>query len=170
MNEGCDFAVVGGGCFWCIEAMYQRLLGVVSVESGYAGGHDKQPTYTKICTGDTGHAEVVKVVFDTKIISYAEIIELFWKIHDPTTLNQQGADKGTQYRSIILARNKKQKKLARESIVASQKNFPAMIVTQIEQLDLFWPAESEHQNFFNRNKYQPYCIFNIFPKLKKLGL
>ena len=163
-------AILGGGCFWCLEAVFQRSNGVLSVISGYAGGKTSCPSYKEICGGDSGHAEVIEVKFNPDIISYADIVDLFWRAHDPTTLNRQGADTGTQYRSIILTTSTQQAQTAQESKNAAMKHFPQPIVTEILPLTRFWAAETEHQNFYNRNKYHPYCLFNIIPKLKKLGM
>lgn len=165
-----EIAVLGGGCFWCVEAVFQRLPGVAAVASGYAGGQTAAPSYKDICRGDTGHAEVIRVEFEPEKISYAEILDMFWRAHDPTTLNRQGADSGTQYRSVILTASDAQAKTAAESKTAAQKHFGAPITTEIAPLEKFWPAEPEHQNFYNRNKYHPYCMFNVVPKLKKLGM
>ena len=168
-----EIAVVGGGCFWCVEAVFQRQEGVSSVVSGYAGGRTASPTYRDICGGDTGHAEVVKVEFDPSRLTYAEVLDLFWRAHDPTTLNRQGADSGTQYRSIILTLSDAQAKTAADSLAAAQKHFRAPITTEIAPLGdaaNFWPAETNHQNFYNTHQAHPYCLFNIVPKLKKLGM
>ena len=165
-----EIAVLGGGCFWCVEAVFQRLSGVKSVASGYAGGKTAAPTYKDICRGDSGHAEVIQVEFNPAEVSYAEILDLFWRAHDPTTLNRQGADSGTQYRSIILTGSDAQAKTAAESMAAAQKHFRAPITTEIAPLEKFWHAEKEHQDFYNRNKFNAYCMFNIIPKLKKLGM
>lgn len=165
-----EFAVLGGGCFWCVEAVFQRRAGVLSVASGYAGGNTSAPSYKDICGGNTGHAEVVRVEFNPAEVSYAEILDLFWRAHDPTTPNRQGADTGTQYRSIILTADDAQAKAAAQSKTAAQEYFSAPIATEIAPLDKFWPAEPEHQNFYNRNKFHPYCMFNIIPKLKKLKI
>jgi peptide-methionine (S)-S-oxide reductase len=163
-------AVFGGGCFWCVEAIYERIDGVLSVQSGYAGGTVKNPTYEEVCTGSTGHAEVVKITFDPAKVSYRKLVDLFWEAHDPTTLNRQGADVGTQYRSIILYRDDHQQKDALESKAAAQKEFGDSIVTVIEPLKEFYPAEKYHQEYYSKNSGAPYCRFVIAPKLKKLGL
>jgi peptide-methionine (S)-S-oxide reductase len=161
---------LGGGCFWCIEAAFIQIRGVESVISGYAGGHTPNPSYEEVCSGKTGHAEVCQIQFDPRQISCKEILEIFFSIHDPTTLNRQGADIGTQYRSIILYHNEEQKALARELIQSLEKEkvFDNPIVTQIEALDKFYPAESYHQNYYARNPYQGYCQAVIAPKLQKL--
>jgi peptide-methionine (S)-S-oxide reductase len=161
---------LGGGCFWCIEAAFVQIRGVESVISGYAGGHTPNPSYEEVCSGKTGHAEVCQIQFDPRQISCKEILEIFFSIHDPTTLNRQGADIGTQYRSIILYHNEEQKALAGELIQSLEKEkvFDNPIVTQIEALDKFYPAESYHQNYYARNPYQGYCQAVIAPKLQKL--
>jgi peptide-methionine (S)-S-oxide reductase len=163
-----DCAVVGGGCFWCVEAIYQGLPGIKSVESGYAAGQTPQPTYKDVCTGQTGHAEVVKIIFDPAVISYDRIIELFWDAHDPTTLNRQGADEGTQYRSIIITQNAAQREAAEKSKAAAQAKFRSPIVTEIVDFTEFFPAEDYHQDFFERNTGHPYVRAVIDPKLRKL--
>ncbi len=168
MNEK---ATLGGGCFWCLEAVFQRRVGVVKVVSGYAGGTTENPGYSEVCRGDTGHAEVIQIEFDPEEIGYDEILELFWKAHDPTTLNMQGADVGTQYRSIILTHNEEQRRVAEDSKRRLDEsgvyNSPA--VTEIRPLDVFYPAEDYHQDYFNKNPHAGYCSVVIHPKLKKLG-
>lgn len=163
-----DYAVVGGGCFWCVEAIFQGLPGIKSVESGYAAGQTPNPTYKDICTGQTGHAEVVKITFDPAVISYDRIIELFWDAHDPTTLNSQGADEGTQYRSIVIAQNAEQREAAEKSKAAAQAKFRNPIVTEIVDFTEFFPAEEYHQDFGERNPGHPYVRAVIDPKLRKL--
>jgi peptide-methionine (S)-S-oxide reductase len=165
-------ATFGGGCFWCIEAVYERVEGVKSVVSGYAGGEVQNPTYEQVSTGTTGHAEVVQVEYDPQKISYAEILDLFWKAHDPTTLNRQGADAGTQYRSIILYHDEAQKTAAQNSMkaLAASKTYKGRVVTEIKPLTVFYPAEEYHQDYYDRNPYAGYCAVVISPKLKKLGL
>ena len=170
MNESTESAVLGGGCFWCLEAVFQRLPGVVAVQSGYAGGHSPAPNYKSVCHGDTGHAEVVQILFNSQNLSFNQVLDLFWRAHDPTTLNRQGADSGTQYRSIILPADEAQNSLAIQSKDNAQKLFQNPITTEIKLLDKFFPAEIEHQDFYNRNKLHPYCAFNIIPKLHKLKL
>lgn len=160
-------ATFGGGCFWCTEAMLEDVEGVISVVSGYAGGHVKNPTYRHVCEGTTGHAEVVQVVFDPEKISYKRVLELFWRSHDPTTLNRQGADVGTQYRSTIMWHDEEQKKLAEASMKEAASLFAKPIVTKIEKLDIFYPAEDYHQDYFKKNPTAGYCNFVIRPKLKK---
>ena len=161
-------ATLGGGCFWCVEAVYERMPGIVSVTSGYAGGETANPTYEDICTGKTGHAEVVQIEYDPDKTSYEKIIDLFWDAHDPTTLNRQGADVGTQYRSIILTGNEEQARLARESKDRAQSKFKSPIVTEIVPLEKFYPAEDYHQDFYRENPMHPYNMAVIRPKLEKL--
>lgn len=163
-----ETATLGGGCFWCIEAVYEDRPGVLSAVSGYAGGTADNPDYESVCTGKTGHAEVVQITFDPDKISYSQILEIFWKAHDPTSLNRQGADIGTQYRSIILTANSDQEHAARESKARAQKDFQTPIVTEIVPLKKFYPAEGHHQNFQRENPGHPYCRAVIAPKLKKL--
>jgi peptide-methionine (S)-S-oxide reductase len=160
-------ALLGGGCFWCVEAVYQTVPGILSVTSGYAGGHVPNPTYEQVCTGRTGHAEVVQIEFDPNKISYEQIIGLFWKAHDPTTLNRQGPDTGTQYRSIILYENEAQKAAAEKSKSAAQADFKDPIVTEIVPLQVFYPAERYHQDFYDHNPNYPYSRAVIRPKLEK---
>lgn len=163
--------VLGGGCFWCVESVFQNVQGVTEVESGYAGGQTKNPTYQSVCSGRTGHAEVVKVTFDTEKISLEEILEIFFVVsHDPTTLNRQGNDVGTQYRSIILWSSPSQKETAQAVIKKLEANqtFSEPIVTEITPLTDYYTAEAYHQNYFNNNPMQPYCLFSIPPKLSKL--
>ncbi len=168
---GAETATLGAGCFWCIDAAYRQLDGVYSATSGYTGGSTKNPTYQQICDGDSGHAEVVQVVFDPKKISYEKILTWFWDLHDPTTLNRQGNDSGTQYRSAIFYHSPEQKKLAEASKAAAKGKFNDPIVTEITQATEFYPAENYHQNYYNENKSKnPYCRFIIEPKLKKLKL
>src|SRR6266700_4231757 len=143
-----ELATFGGGCFWCMEAVFERLDGVESVTSGYAGGKKDKPTYQEVCSGNTGHAEVVQIAFDAKKISYEKLLEVFWAAHDPTTLNRQGADEGTQYRSVILYQNDTQKRAAEKSKVEEQKEFRSPIVTQIVPLEKFYPAEQYHQDYY----------------------
>jgi peptide-methionine (S)-S-oxide reductase len=159
----------GGGCFWCIEAVFQRLKGVKSVASGYAGGQVDNPTYKQVCEGDTGHAEVVQLEFDPSQVSFDTLLHVFWAAHDPTTLNRQGPDRGTQYRSVIFYENDEQKAAAEKSKVAAQPEFKDPIVTQIAPLTKFYKAEDYHQNYFNQNADRnPYCAVVIRPKLQKL--
>jgi peptide-methionine (S)-S-oxide reductase len=162
-----ESATFGGGCFWCMEAVFERLPGVKSVASGFAGGHTTNPTYEQVCTGDTGHAEVTQIEFYPAKISYEKLLDVFWQAHDPTTLNRQGADEGTQYRSIILYSDEKQKLLAEKSKLEAQKNFRSPIVTEIVPLKKFFKAEACHQNYFANNPDQPYCRAVIQPKVEK---
>ncbi|HWP81458.1 MAG TPA: peptide-methionine (S)-S-oxide reductase MsrA [Bacteroidota bacterium] len=163
-------ATLGGGCFWCVEAVYERLPGVKSVVAGYAGGTKPNPTYEEVCTGKTGHAEVAQITYDPSTITFAEIFNWFWKAHDPTTLNRQGADVGTQYRSVIFYHNEEQRKIAERSKAEAQKLFDDQIVTEIQPLKAFYPAENYHQDYYKNNPHAPYCTFVIRPKLKKLKL
>ncbi len=169
VGRGLEQATLGGGCFWCLEAVFLELKGVTRVQSGYAGGQVPDPTYEQVCTGRTGHAEVVQVDFDPAELSYADLLKVFFSIHDPTTLNRQGADVGTQYRSVIFTQSPKQEATAREVIRAltAEALFDAPIVTQVEPLDRFYPAEEVHQEYFARNPYQPYCTAVVAPKVAK---
>jgi peptide-methionine (S)-S-oxide reductase len=162
-----EIATLGGGCFWCTEAIYQMLPGVKKVSSGYAGGTKENPTYKEVCSGNTGHAEVIQVEFDPKVVSYEKILETFWEAHDPTTLNRQGNDSGTQYRSIILYSTEAQKKAAEKSKAEAQKNFAQPIVTEIVPLKLFYKAEGYHQDYYRTNPNQGYCRAIIRPKVEK---
>lgn len=162
-----ELATFGGGCFWCTEALFQMLPGVKSVASGYAGGKTENPTYKEICQGDTGHAEVIQIEFDPAKTSYEKVIETFWEAHDPTTLNRQGNDHGTQYRSIILYHSAAQKDIAEKSKTAAQKNFTDKIVTEIAPLKKFYKAEGYHQNYYRANPDQGYCRAVIRPKVEK---
>lgn len=162
-------AILGGGCFWCVEAVYQGRPGIKSVVSGYAGGSTPDPTYEQVCSGKTGHAEVVEITFDPALISYEKILDLFWDAHDPTTLNSQGADHGTQYRSIIVAGTPGHKAAAEKSKAAAQARFADPIVTEIVESAKFYPAEQYHQNFCARNPNNPYVRAVIVPKLEKLN-
>jgi peptide-methionine (S)-S-oxide reductase len=163
-----EIADFGGGCFWCMEAVFERLPGVISVTSGFAGGHTSDPTYEEVCTETTGHAEVTEIVFDPSKISYNQLLDVFWQAHDPTTLNRQGADVGTSYRSIILYRDKKQQLEAEKSMTAAQHHFKNPIVTEIVPLKKFYPAEDYHQKYYDHNSNAPYCRAVIAPKLEKL--
>ncbi len=162
--------VLGGGCFWCLEAIFKRIDGVLSVSSGYAGGTVANPTYQDVCTDTTGHAEVVRVSFDPQKIALAGILDIFWKAHDPTTPNRQGADVGTQYRSIILYADEEQKRAAAESLRKAQASFRPRIVTELKLLEAFYPAEGYHKDYYDSNKSAGYCRLVIAPKLKKMGL
>lgn len=170
MEEKCESLVLGGGCFWCLEAIFERMRGVVKVESGYAGGETENPSYEEVCGGETGHAEVIRIHFDPAQVSLAELFDLFWKCHNPTTRDRQGADVGSQYRSIILYQSDEQKRAALESKSSAQSSFPHPIVTEISELGKFTVAEGRHQNYFNNNPNAPYCSFVIHPKLSKLGM
>jgi peptide-methionine (S)-S-oxide reductase len=163
-----ETATLGGGCFWCMDAVYERLPGVLSVTSGFAGGHTENPTYQEVCTETTGHAEVTQITFNPAKTSYDQLLKVFWQAHDPTTLNRQGADEGTQYRSIILYHDEKQKLLAEKSKLAAQENFRSPIVTEIVPFTKFYPAEDYHQGYYDANSSQPYCQVVITPKLEKL--
>ncbi len=163
-------AVVGAGCFWCSEAIYERLEGVISVTPGYAGGTTLNPTYEDVCTGKTGYAEVAEITYDPSKIGYEKILEVFWKCHDPTSLNRQGADVGTQYRSVVFFTTEEQKTIAEKSKLAAQKMFSEPIVTQIVPLSTFYVAEDYHQKYYDHNPSAPYCRFVIKPKLDKLHL
>jgi len=162
-------ATLGGGCFWCLEAVYQELDGVKSIVSGYAGGHVPNPTYEQVCTGTTGHVEVVQLEFDPARVTYREILEVFFAIHDPTTRDRQGNDHGPQYRSAIFWHDETQRDVVRDVIASltADKAFDDPIVTEVTQLDQFYPAESYHQDYYRRNSAQPYCAFVISPKLAK---
>lgn len=163
-----EFATFGGGCFWCVEAVFELLPGVKSVVCGYAGGHVRQPTYEQVCTGTTGHAEVVRIEFDPAVVSYARLVEVFFEAHDPTTLNRQGADEGTQYRSVIFYHDAAQKAVAEQVRAAAQAHFDDPIVTEISPLTEFYPAESYHQDYFRNNPTKGYCAYVIRPKVTKL--
>lgn len=162
-------ATLGGGCFWCVEAIFQNLEGVEKVESGYAGGHKENPTYKEVTTGSTGHAEVAQLTYNPEVISFKELLEVFWKTHDPTTLNRQGADVGTQYRSVIFYHTEEQKRLSEEYKMALGKSgaWDAPVVTEIKPLEKFYPAEDYHQNYFRQHGGEPYCSFVIRPKVEK---
>jgi peptide-methionine (S)-S-oxide reductase len=168
-NKELETATFGAGCFWCVEAIFQRLEGVISVTSGYSDGTTKNPTYEEVCTGKTGHAEVTQIVYDPQNISYEELLEVFWSTHDPTTLDRQGNDVGTQYRSVIFYHNEKQKKLAEEykKKLDVTGAFDKPIVTEISPFKDFYKAEDYHQNYYNLNTSQPYCMFVVEPKLEK---
>jgi peptide-methionine (S)-S-oxide reductase len=160
--------VIGGGCFWCTEGAYLIVPGVTKVVSGYAGGHVENPTYEQICTKTTGHAEVIKITYDPAKVSTKDLLDLFWYVHDPTTPNQQGADKGPQYRSTIMYANDEQKKLAEQSIKEHAKEFDAPIVTEVVPLKKFYAAEDYHQDFANKNPYQGYVCAVVKPKIEKM--
>jgi len=164
-----EVATFGAGCFWCVEAIFQDLKGVSDVVSGYSGGEVKNPSYAEVCAGNTGHAEVCQIHFNPQIITYRELLNVFWRIHDPTTLNRQGADVGTQYRSVIFYHNEEQGRLAEESKKETERSglYKNPIVTEIAPFVQFYPAEEYHQDYYNQNPNQPYCRFTIDPKVKK---
>jgi peptide-methionine (S)-S-oxide reductase len=169
MNKNIQLATVGGGCFWCTEAVFQEVKGVEKVVSGYSGGNAPgKPTYREVCSGLTGHAEVIQITFDANVISYEDILVIFMTTHDPTTLNRQGADRGTQYRSVIYYHNEIQKNSADEVIKHVQNYYDDTIVTEISPLTIFYEAEEEHQNYYRQHSQQGYCSFVIAPKLAKL--
>ncbi len=165
-----ETATLGGGCFWCIEAVYEQLNGVVDLRSGYAGGHVANPTYEQVCDKKTGHIEVVQVDFDPQVMSYRDVLEVFFVSHDPTTLDRQGNDVGPQYRSAIFTHSSAQDSTARALIaeLTQERVFPAPIVTEIRPLDRYWPGEAYHQRYYRRNQQQPYCAFVIAPKVAKI--
>ncbi len=169
MSTQMETATFGAGCYWCVEAIFQRLNGVVSVESGFSGGHVKNPSYREVCTGTTGHAEVCNITYDPSVISYVELLEVFWKTHDPTTLNRQGNDVGTQYRSAVFYHNQQQQELALEmkEKLDQAKIWEDPIMTEIVPFDIFYKAEDYHQDYYNQNASQPYCRFVITPKIEK---
>jgi peptide-methionine (S)-S-oxide reductase len=169
MEQREETATLAGGCFWCLEAVFAELRGVARVVSGYAGGHVPNPTYTAVCHGTTGHAEVVQVTFDPQVVSFAELLEVFFTIHDPTTLNRQGGDIGTQYRSAIFYHSPEQKEIAAQLISQfdAERIWDAPIVTEVEPLTVFYPAEDYHQEYFQNNQNQPYCRAVIAPKVSK---
>lgn len=160
---------LGGGCFWCLEAVYQDVIGVHEVVSGYAGGHVVNPSYRDVCNETTGHAEVTQITFDPAVLTYEDLLYIFWRIHDPTTLNRQGNDVGTQYRSIILTHNQRQQQLAQQSLAETDASdlYDNAIVTEVAPLDVFYGAEDYHQNYYKSNRQQPYCMYVIDPKVKK---
>lgn len=164
-----ETATLGGGCFWCLEAVYLETAGVISVVSGYAGGSKPNPTYQEVCSGATGHVEVVQVTFDPAVLKYRDILEIFFAIHDPTTLDRQGNDIGTQYRSVIFYHSPEQAATARELIteLTNEHAFPDPIVTAVEPAPEFYPAEDYHQQYFEHHPYQPYCAFVVSPKVQK---
>ena len=164
-----ETATLGGGCFWCVEAVYLDVEGVEKVVSGYAGGHVDNPTYKQICTGTTGHAEVIQITYDADVISFEDILTIFWRVHDPTTLNRQGNDVGPQYRSTIMTHNETQQRIAEKSLVEADASdlYPNPIVTEVVPLDVFYEAEDYHQNYYKQNRYQPYCMLVIDPKVRK---
>ena len=165
-----EIATLGGGCFWCMEAVFNELQGIEKVESGYSGGTVENPTYEQVCTEKTGHAEVIQIIFDPKVISYKDILQIFFSMHDPTTLNRQGADMGTQYRSVIFYHNNSQKEIAKQVIddIENSKIFNVSIVTQLEPFKEFFRAEDYHRDYYKKNSNQPYCKLVITPKLSKI--
>jgi len=169
MNTNLQTATLAGGCFWCLEAVFDEIKGIHGVESGYAGGFVDNPSYREVCNGDTGHAEVIQVHFDPNIVSYRDLLNVFFAIHDPTSLNRQGADVGTQYRSAILYYDDEQKKIAEELVkdLNSQQIWDKPIVTEVAKLDKFYMAEDYHQEYFASNPYQPYCMAVVAPKVSK---
>ncbi|MEM1441435.1 MAG: peptide-methionine (S)-S-oxide reductase MsrA [Verrucomicrobiota bacterium] len=172
-DQNLETMTVGGGCFWCTEAVMQRMEGVVEVVSGYMGGHVANPTYEQICTAQTGHAEVIQIKFDPEIITYSELLDVFWQAHDPTTLNRQGNDRGPQYRSVIFTHSDEQQALAEKSKTEldASGSYSSPAVTEILEAETFWPAENYHQDYYQRNKnLNPYCQVVISPKMRKLGL
>lgn len=170
MNNDYEEAVLGGGCFWCTEAVFQEIAGVVDVDSGYSGGKAENPTYEEVCTGGTGHAEVVKVTFDPGIISYRQVLDIFFSMHDPTSLNRQGNDVGTQYRSVIFYTSEEQKSVAEKTVEELNKggHYKKPLVTAIEKFAVFYPSEDYHKNYFKNNGNVPYCKYVISPKVEKL--
>ena len=169
--EKLELVTFGAGCFWCVEAIFQRLDGVMKVESGYSGGDVKNPSYKEVCNGTTGHAEVCQLTYNPDLISFEELLEVFWQTHDPTTLNRQGNDVGTQYRSAIFYHNEKQKELSEKykQKLTAEKVFDKPIVTEISPFSTFYVAENYHQDYFNRNGSQPYCSIVIAPKVEKFN-
>jgi peptide-methionine (S)-S-oxide reductase len=171
MNDGrTEIATLGGGCFWCLEAAFEQLAGVLSVESGYAGGAIPDPTYEQVCSGTTGHAEVVRITYDPSRIGFRDLLDVFFTIHDPTTLNRQGADVGTQYRSVVFHHDSDQRAAAEEAIreVEESGAWSGPVVTELSPAPDFFPAEAYHREYYRRNSGQPYCQFVIAPKLAKL--
>ena len=168
-KTGMELATLAGGCFWCLEAVYQQLKGVLKVESGYAGGSVVDPSYQLVCSGSTGHAEVVQITFDPALVSYRELLQVFFTIHDPTTLNRQGADVGTQYRSAIFYHSAEQKEVAEQVMaeIAAAQVWDKPIVTELKPYTVFYKAEAYHQNYFQEHTYQPYCQVVIAPKVAK---
>lgn len=169
MAQNLETATLGGGCFWCTEAVYKELKGVVDVKPGYSGGTIKSPSYKEVCTGRTGHAEVVQITFDPSVVSFSDILEVFFMTHDPTTLNRQGNDVGTQYRSVIFYHSEKQKETAEKVIrlFKEEKVYDKPIVTEVSEFSVFYPAEDYHFDYFENNPNQPYCQYVIVPKIEK---
>ena len=166
-RPGHEFATLGGGCFWCLEAVYEEVTGVLDVESGYTGGTVERPTYRQVCDGTTGHAEVVRIEFDPAGISYREVLEIFFAIHDPTTLNRQGNDLGTQYRSAIYVHSAEQRSVAMDVIREAQAGYRDRVVTEVVEAGSYWRAEDYHQEYFRNNPGQGYCMFVVAPKVAK---
>jgi len=168
-NNKMELATFGSGCFWCTEAIFEKVKGVESVVSGYSGGKVKKPTYREVCTGNTGHAEVVQITYNPEIITFKDLLEIFWKMHDPTTLNRQGADVGTQYRSVIFYHTDKQKEIAEnyKKKLDEANIYKNPVVTEIAPFESFYKAEDNHQEYYENNKFQPYCSFVITPKMEK---
>ncbi len=163
-----ETAILAGGCFWCTEAIFKRLRGVTKVVPGFSGGTANDPSYYDVCTGKTGHAEAIQIEFDPKIISFGKLLEVFWQLHNPTTLNRQDYDQGSAYRSAIFYHNEEQKKIAEKSKIEAQKQFKDKIVTEITPASKFYPADKQHQDFYDKNRYSPYCQIIIDPKIQKL--
>jgi peptide-methionine (S)-S-oxide reductase len=170
MGKQVEIATLAGGCFWCLEAVFDELKGVESVESGYSGGHVQKPSYAQVCNGDTGHAEVVQITFDPQLLSLRDLLTVFFTVHDPTTLNRQGNDVGTQYRSAIFYHNEEQKKIAEAVIqeIGAEKIWDDPIVTEVKPFDQFYVAEDYHQEYYKNNSFQPYCRIVIAPKVAKI--
>ena len=162
-----ETTIFGGGCFWCIEAVFSQIKGVMSVVPGYAGGHTQNPTYEQICSGDTGHAEVIRIEFDPSVVAYQKLLEIFFDAHDPTTPNRQGNDTGSQYRSVVLTQSDEQKQIAEEYVKNLTPSYTQPIVTQIRPLDIFYEAEEYHHNYFEKNPDKAYCQIVVAPKVKK---
>jgi peptide-methionine (S)-S-oxide reductase len=169
-NPSLSIAIFGAGCFWCVEAVFENLRGVHAVESGYMGGQENNPTYREVCAGTTGHAEVAQIHYDPAVISYETLLAWLWRSHDPTTLNRQGADSGTQYRSVIFYYDESQRAVAEASKESAQEHFARPIVTEISEASTFYPAEDYHQDYYRQNPSAPYCQMVIRPKLRKLEL
>ena len=170
MTETTETATFGAGCYWCVEAVLEQLDGVLDVTSGFMGGEAENPSYADVCTGSTGHAEVVQVTFDPSVLAYDALLSWFWRLHDPTTLNRQGADAGTQYRSAIFYHSEEQRRTAEASRQAAAADFADPIVTEIAAADTYYEAQTDHQDYYRKNKEQGYCRVVIAPKLDKLGL
>jgi len=168
-GKNIEKATLGAGCFWCVEAVFDQLEGVISVESGYMGGASKNPTYKEVCTGETGHAEVAQITYDADVISFGDILAVFWTVHDPTSLNRQGGDVGTQYRSVIFYHSDSQKNIAKEQIkiVDAEKLYDKPIVTEVSAAETFYIAENYHQEYYENNKNESYCQFVVRPKVEK---